>query len=80
MLLNTIGPLPSQSESVTDEKKRLREEKRRAAITIVEAALRRHRIKDLDSLSERKREQVIEELKRALRALDVPEPKDEADA
>jgi hypothetical protein len=75
VLLNTIGPLPSQSESVADEKERQQVEKRRAAITIVEAALRRHRIDDLDSVSARKRAQIIEEIRRALGALDVPEPK-----
>jgi hypothetical protein len=77
VLFNTIGPLPDTEAGGEDERKRKIEEKRRAAITIVEAALRRHRIKDLDEVSPRTKAKVLNEIKLALDELEVPHPEEE---
>ena len=77
VLFNTIGPLPDTSMSDDEERKLKIAQKRRAAITIVEAALRRHRIKDLDEVSPRTKAKVLNEIKLALDELEVPHPEEE---
>jgi hypothetical protein len=77
VLFNTIGPLPDTSKSDDEERKLKIVQKRRAAINIVEAALRRHRINDLDEVSPKTRAKVITEIKLALDELEVPHPEEE---